>query len=51
MQAIAASVAATAHSCPTWLKAVARGAFVILFIKSVIWLGAWWLAFRGFDAL
>ncbi len=51
MQAIAASVAATAHGCPAWLKNVARGAFLVLFIKSAIWLGLWWLAFRGFDAL
>ena len=43
---MSASFAATV---PSWLKTAARTTFVLAFIKSVVWLGAWWLAFRGFE--
>ena len=45
--AIAASFAATTEACPDWLKGAARATFLFFFIKSVIWLAALWLAFRG----
>lgn len=46
--AIAASCAATAQACPAWLKNATQATFLLLLTKSVIWLAAAWLAFRGF---
>lgn len=49
--AIAASFAATVHGCPAWLKVAARAAFLLVFLKSAVWLAASWLTFRGFAGL
>lgn len=49
--AITASFAASVQGCPTWLKNTARVAFLLCVIKSTVWLGASWLAFRGFGGL
>jgi hypothetical protein len=48
---IAASVAATFHNPPAWVKGVARATFLALFVKGAVWAGASWLALRGFGAL
>lgn len=52
MQAfIAATVAATSHDYPSWVKIAARAAFLLLFLMGSTWLAMSWLALRGFDAL
>lgn len=52
MQAfIAATVAATTHGSPAWLKNAARGAFLLLFLTGATWVAMLWLALRGFDSL
>jgi hypothetical protein len=48
---IAVSVAATMHRSPAWVKGAAKATFVALFIKGAVWVGASWLALRGFGAL
>lgn len=48
---LAASVAATFHNPPPWVKGVARATFVALFVKGAVWVGASWLTLRGFGAL
>jgi hypothetical protein len=48
---IAASVAATFENSPAWVKNTARATFLALFIKGAVWVGASWLAMRGFGAL
>jgi hypothetical protein len=48
---IAASVAATFQNSPTWVKGAARATFLALFIKGAMWVGASWLALRGFGTL
>jgi hypothetical protein len=48
---IAASVAATVENSPAWVKNAARVTFLALFIKGAVWVGASWLAMRGFGAL
>ncbi len=48
---IVASVAATFENSPTWVKGAARATFLALFIKGAVWVGASWLAVRGFGAL
>ena len=45
--AIPASFDAIVQQCPDWLKNAARASFLFFFIKSVAWLAAWWLTFRG----
>jgi hypothetical protein len=44
---IAASVADTVQVCPPWVKNAAKATSLFLFLKGVVWLAAWWLAFRG----
>ncbi|HEY0683250.1 MAG TPA: hypothetical protein VGD45_13035 [Steroidobacter sp.] len=52
MQAfITATVAATAHGYPAWLKNAARAAFLFLFLTGASWVAMMWLALRGFDTL
>lgn len=48
---IAVSVAATMQRSPSWVKGAAKATFLALFIKGAMWVGASWLAFRGFGAL
>jgi hypothetical protein len=49
---IAVSVAAaTMQRSPAWVKGAAKITFVALFIKGAVWVGASWLALRGFGAL
>jgi hypothetical protein len=49
---IAVSVAAaTMQRSPAWVKGAAKVTFVALFIKGAVWVGASWLALRGFGAL
>lgn len=48
---IATSFAATVQSSPTWVKGIARVTFLALFVKGAVWVGASWLAVRGFGAL
>ena len=48
---IPASIAATVQGRPAWLNNVARAAFLLVVIKSAVWLGTAWLALRGFDGL
>jgi len=48
---IVASVAASFESSPTWVKGAARATFLALFIKGAVWVGASWLAVRGFGTL
>jgi hypothetical protein len=48
---IAAFATASVQGRPAWLKNTARAAFLLLVIKGSVWLGASWLAFRGFGSL
>lgn len=48
---IAVSVAATVQKSPEWVKSAAKATFLALFIKGAVWVGASWLALRGFGAL
>lgn len=48
---IAVSVAATVQRSPAWVKGAAKVAFLAFFIKGAVWVGASWLALRGFGAL
>jgi hypothetical protein len=48
---IAVSVAASMHRSPAWVKGAAKVTFLALFIKGAVWVGASWLALRGFGAL
>jgi len=48
---IAASFANKVHTCPTWLKSVARVTVTFVVIKGSVALAAAWLAFRGFENL
>jgi len=50
MQASITSVAATVQRSPAWVKGTARATFLLLVIKGTVWLGASWLALRGFVA-
>jgi hypothetical protein len=36
---------------PAWFKKAATATFLLLFIKGSVWLGATWLALRGFNGL
>lgn len=47
----AASVAASVERYPAWVKGTARATFVLLIIKGTVWVGASWLALRGFASL
>jgi hypothetical protein len=51
MQTSIAAFAAAVEGRPVWMKNTARAAFLLFVIKSAVWLGASWLAFRGFGAL
>lgn len=51
MQTSIAAFAATVQARPAWLKNTARVAFLLLFTKGAIWVGASWLALRGFGGL
>lgn len=52
MQAfIAATVAATSHGYPDWVKIAARAAFLLLFLAGATWVAMSWLTLRGFDTL
>lgn len=48
---IAVSVAATVQKSPAWVKGAAKATFLALFIKGAMWVGASWLALRGFGTL
>ena len=48
---IATSVATRFENSPAWVKGAARATFLALFIKGAVWVGASWLAVRGFGAL
>lgn len=47
---IAASFAEKIHTCPTWLKSMARVTMAFVVIKGSVALAAAWLAFRGFES-
>jgi hypothetical protein len=47
----AASVADTVQKYPVWVKGAARVTFLLVFIKGAVWVGASWLALRGFGGL
>ncbi|MDY6946516.1 MAG: hypothetical protein SXG53_12405 [Pseudomonadota bacterium] len=51
MQTSIAAFAAAVEGGPAWMKNTARAAVALFVIKSALWLGASWLAFRGFGAL
>lgn len=52
MQAsIAASVAGSVQKYSVWVKGAARVTFLLVFIKGAVWVGASWLALRGFSGL
>ncbi|HEY0939614.1 MAG TPA: hypothetical protein VGE08_05920 [Steroidobacter sp.] len=46
-----AALATSVQTRPAWLKNTARIAFLLVFIKGAVWLGASWLALRGFHGL
>ncbi len=48
---IAISVATTVQNSPEWVKTAAKATFLALFLKGTMWVGASWLALRGFGAL
>jgi hypothetical protein len=48
---IAVSFATTVQRSPTWVKGAVKVTFLALFIKGAAWVGASWLALRGFGAL
>lgn len=47
----AALATATVHAPPAWLKNTARVAFLLIFMKGAVWVGASWLTLRGFHGL
>lgn len=51
MPASFAALATTVQTRPAWLKNTARVAFLVVFMKGAVWVGASWLALRGFHGL
>lgn len=47
----AALATATVQAPPAWLRNTARVTFLLLFMKSAVWVGTSWLALRGFHGL
>lgn len=51
MHRMATFTAAAVQRYPAWVKTAATATFLLLFIRASIWLGATWLALRGFSGL